>query len=115
MPSFQSGTECFSTALLANRATAARQEGLIVIQGTNSYTTVVQLVTDTAITYRFERINATTGNIVKVVPTVPMTCGKIDTTDMLELSWMIVLAWLGVYGIKLAANAIQSMLQGETL
>jgi len=96
--SYQSGDNCFDTALAANQASAAREVGGMRQIGTATYVVDSTAQTANSITYVLRNVSSTA--VVTTTETVnPLPCVLLDTADGLILSWGIATAWLVTYGL----------------
>jgi len=90
---FQVDQTCYSSALDAVNAMAAREVGSVRQIGSKTYVTDVTATTATSITYVLRDV-ASTATVTKVATVSPRACGLLDTPDALILSWGIVTAWI---------------------
>ena len=90
---YQVDQTCYSTALDAVNAMAAREVGSVRQIGSKTYVTDVTATTATSITYVLRDV-ASTATVTKVATVAPRTCGLIDTPDVLIMAWGIVTAWI---------------------
>ncbi len=98
MPSFQVGDSCYSSALSAVQAMAAREVGGMRQIGTATYVVDSTAQTVNSITYVLR--NVSSNAVVTTTETVaPLPCGLLDTTDGLLIAWGIATAWLITHGI----------------
>lgn len=98
MSSYQVDQSCYSTALAAVQAMAAREVGKVVQIGTVTYVTDVTATSATSITYKLTNVSST-AFITKVATVAPQPCGLLDTADGLIVAWGIATAWLVTYGL----------------
>ena len=103
--SFQVGDACYSTQLAAVQAMAADQVGRITQVGTASYVVDVSATTATSITYLLRNV-ASSATVTKVATVTPQTCGLLDTSDGLVISWGIAAAWLAAYGLMFLRKGV---------
>lgn len=93
MASFQVDGVCYSTALSAVQAMAAREVGSIRQVGTAQY--VVDSTGQTASTVTYVLRNVSNTAVITTTETVsPLPCGLLDTADGLIIAWGIATAWI---------------------
>jgi len=96
--SYQVGSTCYSSALVANQAVAASIAGTVGTVGGQSVVISVQAVSDSSITYGYTPLagGATASTVVALLP---MPCGLLDTADGLLLGWAVAAAWLATAAV----------------
>jgi hypothetical protein len=98
MAGFQVDGVCYSSALSAVQAMAAREVGSIRQVGTAQYVVDSTAQTASSITYVLRNVSSTA--VITTTETVaPLPCGLLDTTDGLLIAWGIATAWLITHGI----------------
>lgn len=102
---YQVGDACYPTATDAARAAASREVGTLVPHGSTSYVINASSADDTSITYVLTPVGGGTA-ITVTAPYTAQQCGLLEFGDGLEMGWLIVAAWVGVYGIKALAIAL---------
>jgi hypothetical protein len=94
----QVGDTCYPSELAANQAIASGQIGNIVAVGNNSYVVDSSTQDANSITYVLQRVNST-AVITKTATITPVPCQALTAEDAGSMAWMVVAAWIGVYGI----------------
>jgi len=98
MASFQVDGVCYSSALAAVQAMAAREVGSLHQLGGSLVVVDSPTQTDSSITYSFR--DASTGaTFSSVQPVTLPPCGLLDTADGLIIAWGIATAWIVTAGI----------------
>lgn len=102
--SFQVGSGCYDTALLAAHAQAANAPHVLSTGG-SPVSVSVQSVTESAISYRMTPLDASnSASYVSVSPFVAQPCVLLGAADAVSLSWMVSAVWLAVYGVMFLAR-----------
>lgn len=108
---WQTGSACYSTPTLANRAAAAVQSGSVVPVGSDVAAVSIGAVTDSSIEYRLTSL--TSGNTAsRVVVVVPQECGLLTYADGLELGWQVALVWIVAYAVTILGRIIKDAISG---
>jgi hypothetical protein len=102
----QVGDTCYPSELAANNAIASSQIGRIVQVGTASYVVDSTSQTATQITYQLRHV-ASTAVINKTSVVTPVACQALTAGDALEMSWLIVAAWVGVFALMFITRALR--------
>lgn len=106
---FQVGSTCYATATEAAQAQASTMVGVIVGQGGTAHTVSAMSIDDTSITYVLTPVGGGTA-ITHVAPFTPQPCNMLQSSDAMQMGWLIAGAWIGAYCILFIARA----LRGET-
>lgn len=108
---WQSGSACYSSPALANRAAASVQSGAVVPLGGDSAVVSVGAVTDTSIQYVLTSI--TTGATAsRLVVVNPPECGLLTGSDGLAMGWAVFGVWTLAWGFAVLARMIRDMVGG---
>lgn len=102
----QVGDTCYPSDLAANKAIAASQIGKITQVGTASYVVDSSTQTATSITYILRNVNST-ATITKTSVVTPVPCQALTAADALEMSWLVVAAWVGVFALMFLVRAMR--------
>ena len=103
---FQVDDTCYPTALAANQAIASSQIGRIVQVGSATYVVDSTSQTSTQITYQLRDV-ASAAVINKTSTVTPVDCQALTAADALEMSWLIVAAWVGVFALMFITRAFR--------
>lgn len=112
MASFQVDGVCYSSALLAVKAMAAKEVGSILRVGTSQYVVDSPSQTASSVTYVLTNVSPSTTvsadprAITSVQSVTPQPCGLLDTADGLVISWGIATAWLITAGVLFLRRGI---------
>jgi hypothetical protein len=106
---FQVGSACYPTEVAAAQAAASSQVGSIVNHSAAAYVVGVSNVTASSITYQFDPVGGG-APITLVSPYQPQPCNLLTLEDGVELGWLMVAVWVGVYAVMHIAR----VLRGET-
>lgn len=110
---YQTDNSCVETAFEAVQYFAAKQEGSIVQIGTSQYVVSAINTSDTTVTYKFTDVGST-ASITKTISVNSLPCTKLTVADGIQLSWLVVAAWVSSYAIKLIAKSVQLHLNGAS-
>lgn len=112
MAGYQVGEVCYPTALEATQAVAARGSGNFVLLGSKGYIAEANTVTAGSIVWKFLDPTALApGNVINRTYTVNLQpCNMLQSSDALELGWMVAGVWVATYAVLFMARAFR----GET-
>jgi hypothetical protein len=104
--SYQVGSACYDTALMASQASASSQVGAVVVHGTTSYVVNASSSDGASITYALAPVSGG-ASLTVVSPYTAQPCNMLTHQDGLQLGWLVAGVWVAAWAIKFMVIAVK--------
>lgn len=109
---YQVGSACYGTQEQAAQASASSMVGAVVQHGGSAYAVNASSASATAIEYSLSPVGGGTAITISA-PYSAQPCGLLTSSDALQMGWMLMAVWVGVYALMFLARALRGETGGE--